>query len=66
MYRDSIVEEIHKYRLEHAAKFNYDLNAMVADYKRQEKESSGPFIRLSPKRVPKKRPSRRAQRTMKR
>ena len=65
MYRDPIVEEIHKYRLEHAAKFNYDLYAMVADYKRQEKESSGPFISLAPKRIPKKRPSRRAQRTVK-
>ena len=29
--RDPIVEEIHKYREEHAGKFNYDLDAIRED-----------------------------------
>ncbi len=31
MFCDEIVEEIRKKRQEHAAKFNYDLNKIVAD-----------------------------------
>ncbi|MBI5724216.1 MAG: hypothetical protein HZA50_09685 [Planctomycetes bacterium] len=33
-----IVEEIHKHRQEHAAKFNYDIHAIFADIRKREKE----------------------------
>lgn len=59
MYRDPIVEEIHKYRQEHAAKFNYDLNAIAADVKSREKESGHPLVTLRPKKLPKPCPARR-------
>jgi hypothetical protein len=31
MYKDEIIEEIHKYREEYARSFNYDLNAIFND-----------------------------------
>lgn len=31
MYKDEIVEEIHKYREEYAKSFNYDLSAIFID-----------------------------------
>lgn len=39
MWTDPIVEEIHKTRQEHAAKFGYDLRAIVRDYQRRQKLS---------------------------
>ncbi|MBN2543416.1 hypothetical protein JXI42_11180 [bacterium] len=33
MYNDPIVKEIHKYREEHAAKFDFDLTKIVEYYK---------------------------------
>lgn len=39
MWTDPIVEEIHKIREAHAAKFNYNLLAIVRDYQRQQKQS---------------------------
>jgi|GEM_PF-7096538 len=36
MNRDSIVEEIHKFRETHARKFHYDLNAIFADLRRKQ------------------------------
>ena len=38
MYKDEILEELWKIREEHAAKFNYDLNAIYEDLKRGEEE----------------------------
>ena len=38
MWRDEIVEEIHRIRREHAARFNYDIAAIVADAKRRQDE----------------------------
>jgi hypothetical protein len=38
MWKDEIVEEIHRIREEHAKAFNYDLKAMVADW--QEKQAA--------------------------
>jgi hypothetical protein len=43
MWTDPIVEEIHKIRQEHAAKFGYDLRAIVRDYQRRQ-ELSGKKI----------------------
>jgi hypothetical protein len=37
--RDPIVDQIHKYRLARAAKFNHDIDAMFADLRRMEEES---------------------------
>ncbi len=40
-WRDPIVEDIRKIRDEHAARFNYDLDAIVAHFKSREHE--GPY-----------------------
>ncbi len=39
--KDHIVEEVRQIRDEHAAQFNYDLNAIVADLKRSVVEQPG-------------------------
>lgn len=38
MWRDKIVEEVRRVRDEHAARFNYDLDAIVGDFKKRERE----------------------------
>ena len=49
MWEDPIVEEIHKWRAEYAAKFNYDLDAIFADIKKREKASGRKFVSLPPR-----------------
>jgi hypothetical protein len=49
MWNDPIVEEVRNVRNEHAKKFNYDLSAIVADLKKQQKGSKRKFITLPPK-----------------
>lgn len=49
MYKDPIIEEIHKGRQEHAAKFGYDLDKIVADIKSREGKDGHPVIRLPPR-----------------
>lgn len=49
MWNDPIVEEVRKVRTEHAEKFNYDLEAIVADLKKQQKASKRKFVTLPPK-----------------
>jgi hypothetical protein len=49
---DPIVEEIRKIRDEHAARFNYDIDAIWADMKRRQDESGIPVVSLPPKRIP--------------
>ena len=49
MRNDPIVAKIRKVRDEYAAKFNYDLNAMFQDIKRQERESGRTFVSKPPK-----------------
>ena len=39
MYKDPIVAEVRKHRQAWAAKFGYDIDAMVADLKRREAAS---------------------------
>ena len=51
MWEDPIVEEVRKARDAHAAKFNYDLQAIYRDLKEQEKQSSRPFVSYPPKRI---------------
>jgi hypothetical protein len=48
---DPIVEEIRKIRDEHAARFNYDLDAIFLDIKESEKELGLPLITLPPNRA---------------
>lgn len=51
MWKDEIVEEIRKVRDEYAAKFNYDLDAIYEDIKKQEEQTERKVISLPPKRV---------------
>jgi len=50
MWEDPIVAEIRQIREESAAKFNYDLKAIVQDIQRQERESGREYVTLSSKR----------------
>ncbi len=47
--RDPIVDEIHRIREEHAARFNYDLNAIFDDFERNQEELGLPLITLQPR-----------------
>ena len=49
MWKDEIVEEVRKARDEYAAKFNYDLDAIYEDIKKQEKQSRRKVVSLPPK-----------------
>jgi hypothetical protein len=46
---DPIVDEIHQYREEWAAKHNYDLRAMMADLQRNEQQENPVFVSPPPK-----------------
>ena len=59
MIEDPVVEEIRKIRDEHAARFNYDLDAIIADLKKGERKARARVVSLPPKRIP-KRPVKRA------
>ncbi|MEM7770142.1 MAG: hypothetical protein AAF327_06490 [Cyanobacteria bacterium P01_A01_bin.37] len=50
MWEDEILDEIHKIREEHAKSFNYDLDAMFADWQRRQSEGGREVISLLPKR----------------
>ena len=51
MWRDEIIEEVRKTRDEYAAKFDYDLDAIYKDIKKQEKKSQRKVVSLKPKKV---------------
>jgi hypothetical protein len=51
MWIDVIVEETRKAHEEHAAKFNYDLEVIYADLKKQEQQNGRSVISLPPKPV---------------
>jgi hypothetical protein len=51
MWKDEIVEEVRRVRDEYAAKFNYDLNAIYEDIKKQEKQTKRKVVSLPPKKV---------------
>ena len=40
MIKDPIIEEIHKYREEHAVKFNFDIRKIVEHYKQQQQNNN--------------------------
>lgn len=46
MWTDPIVEEVRRVRQAHAAKFNYDLNAIYADIKAREAASGRKYVSL--------------------
>jgi hypothetical protein len=47
---DPIVAEVRAAREAHAAKFNYDLDAIVADFVRQQEEHKDRIVSLTPRR----------------
>ena len=53
MLNDPIVEEIRKIRDEHAARFNYDLDAIFDDFEKSQRELGLPLVTLPPNRVSK-------------
>lgn len=50
MTKDPIIAEIHRFREEHARKFNYDLHAMVEDIRKREhyRENLSPLKPVKP------------------
>jgi hypothetical protein len=52
MHSDPIVEEVRKGRQEHAALFNYDLEAIVRDIRSREGKDGEKVVTLPPKRRP--------------
>ena len=51
MWKDIIVEDVRKVRDEHAAKFNYNLDAIYQDLKKQQKRSGRKIVSLTAKRA---------------
>jgi hypothetical protein len=49
VFQDEILDEIHKIREEHAKPFNYDLDAMFADWQKKQAESGREVVNLSGK-----------------
>jgi hypothetical protein len=54
MKKDPIVEEVRKFREEHARTFNYDLNKICKDLKKKEKKYGNRVITLPAKQYLKK------------
>jgi hypothetical protein len=52
MKEDAVVAEVRRIRDEHAARFNYDLDAIVEDFRKREKEGDSPVVSLPSKRIP--------------
>lgn len=50
MFKDPIVEEVRAARQRHSARFNHDLEAIVADLKEKEKHLDRPVVSFPPKR----------------
>jgi len=49
MWDDPIVQDIRKLREEHAARFGFNLQAIVADLMKQQENSGVKFVSLPPK-----------------
>jgi hypothetical protein len=49
MHKDPIVEEVRRHRLARAAKFNFDLDAIVADVR--SREGTGGFKLVAPGKI---------------
>ncbi len=51
MYTDPIIDEIREFRDQYAARFNYDVKAMLNDIRRRQKESGRKTVSRPPKRI---------------
>ena len=51
MMEDPIIAEVHQFREEWAAQFNYDFHAIVADLRRSQQEANRQVVNLSSKPV---------------
>ena len=51
MNDDPILSEVRRVRDEHAAKFNYDLDAIFQDLKQKERKSGRQYVRYEPRPV---------------
>ncbi|MBI4687877.1 MAG: hypothetical protein HY756_08900 [Nitrospirae bacterium] len=51
MWKDSIVEDVRKVREKHAAKFNYNLEAIYRDLKKQQEIGKRKVVSLPAKRA---------------
>ncbi|MBF0435212.1 MAG: hypothetical protein HQL77_07550 [Magnetococcales bacterium] len=49
MWQDPILEEIHRFRDEHASRFNHDIDAILDDMQKFERCSNQPVVTLAPK-----------------
>jgi hypothetical protein len=49
MLQDEVLDEIRQVREEHLKSFNYDLNAMFADWQRRQTEDGRQVVSLLPK-----------------
>ncbi len=49
MSEDPIVTEVRRVRDEHAARFNYDLDAIYKDLKERERVSGRKYVRFEPR-----------------
>lgn len=49
MRSDPIIDEVRRVREAHAAKFNYDLSAICADFRKQQSELGRPVVSRPPK-----------------
>jgi hypothetical protein len=56
MFKDPIVDEVRKVRQAHAAKFNYDLQAIFNDLKKQEMASERKGKRFTQKKGKQRKP----------
>lgn len=57
MYKDEILEEIHKYRKEYAKSLNYDLNAIFNDLRKKQVAHAHKVAKLPIKRRSSKSPA---------
>lgn len=58
MWQNEILDEIHQIREEHSKAFNYDLDAMFADWQKRQSEDGREIVNLPPKPALTKRRSR--------
>ena len=54
MFRDPIVDEVRAARERHAARFNYDLAAIVAHLRKRQQEMDRPVVTRPAKRLDRK------------
>jgi hypothetical protein len=49
MMKDEVIEQVRQVRQQNAAKFNYDLKAIVADTRKRQKKSGHQVVSFAPK-----------------